>query len=284
MHTLAAAVVTSVAGVPVVGAVTASVSDSKRRSRVAFNTANLVARVTDYRFELKHWNDQVKKTIAATDERAWADICREISVAGYRAVEIWVAHVDPSVMTDARAKLFRKILEDSNLEPIGLGASLNDDTARICQQLGIPTCNGGLGRNGLKSVQQLVQSTGIQFNYENHTEKSVEELKAKIAEGGAHIGLAVDTGWLGTQGLDAPATIRALGSSLVRHVHIKDVKQIGSHLTCPLGMGIVNIPGAIQALREIGYTGWYSWEDEPEDRNPMEIARAMREHIEHLLG
>ena len=49
-------------------------SQMKRRSRVetrvAFVTANLVARVTDYRFELAHWGEQHKTTVAATDEIA----------------------------------------------------------------------------------------------------------------------------------------------------------------------------------------------------------------------
>ncbi len=38
------------------------------------------------------------------------------------------------------------------------------------------------------------------------------------------------------------------------------------------------------ALGEIGYSGWYSWEDEPEDRNPMVIAREMRELIARELS
>jgi hypothetical protein len=46
--------------------------------RVVFNTANLVARVTGYRYELSHWMDQHNKTIAATDEAAWRAICKEI--------------------------------------------------------------------------------------------------------------------------------------------------------------------------------------------------------------
>ena len=42
------------------------------RTRIAFNTANLVARFTNYRFELKHWGEQHQKTVAMTDEAAWA--------------------------------------------------------------------------------------------------------------------------------------------------------------------------------------------------------------------
>lgn len=273
------------AGFPALRAAAAPVLPAAaRQRRVAFNTANLVARFSNYRFELKQWNEQVKKTVASTDEKAWADICREIAAAGYRAVEIWVAHVDPGVMTDARAKAFRRMLDDHGLEPIGLGGALTDDTARVCRQLGIPGVNGNIGRAGLAEVRRVVRETGLHFYYENHPEKSVDEIKAKIDGGSPGIALTVDTGWLGTQGLAAPETIRALGPDLVKHVHLKDVKRAGAHETCPLGEGVVDIPGAIRALQEIGYTGWYSWEDEPEDRNPLEIARPMREYLEQLLA
>jgi sugar phosphate isomerase/epimerase len=253
-------------------------------SKIAFNTANLVARVSDWRFELDHWMDQHRKTVEKTDEREWAAICKEISDAGYRAVEIWVAHVDPAKMNDARAKAFRRILDDNGLEPIGLAATLNDETARVCRQLGIPACNGGYWGSDKATVQRLVAETGLRFNYENHPEKSVEQILAQIDNGAIPgVKAAVDTGWLGTQGVNVPAAIRQLGD-LVGHVHVKDVRAAGGHMTCPLGEGIVDVPGVIAALKEMGYTGWLSWEDEPEDRNPMEIAGRMREWIEGQLA
>ena len=86
-----------------------------------------------------------------------------------------------------------------------------------------------------------------------------------------------------SRGIRRPPAICALGDK-VRHVHIKDVKAPGGHETCLLGQGIVNIPGVFVALKEIGYDGWYSWEDEPEDRNPMDSARVNREYIEKLLS
>ena len=78
-------------------------------------------------------------------------------------------------------------------------------------------------------------------------------------------------------------TIRACGK-LVRHVHIKDVKAAGGHETCVLGKGTVDLRGTFKVLKELGYDGWYSWEDEPENRNPFDIARAMREWIEQQLA
>lgn len=251
--------------------------------KIAFNTANLVARMTGYRFAMKEWGRQHEKTAASMNEHEWAGICREVAAAGYDAVEVWLAHCDPRVTNEARARSFRKILDDHGLTPIGLAGALTDETARICQWMGIPAANGGLWGTSLADAQRIVAATGLQCNYENHPEKSVEEILDRIEGGSPGIGLCIDTGWLGTNGIDAASAVRSLGP-LVRHVHVKDVRAAGSHDTCPLGTGCAGIVGVITALKETGYQGWYSWEDEPEDRNPMEIAGPMRDWIAHELG
>lgn len=250
--------------------------------KVAFNTANCVARETGWRFDLKDWGQQDALTRERTDERVWEAICRDIADAGYRAVEVWVAHVDPPRMTAERGNVFRRILEEHGLEPIGLAGALTEDSARVCRMLGIPCCNGGYWGTTFEDTRRVLRETGIGFNYENHPEKSVREIRAAVDGGIDGIGVAVDTGWLGTQGFHVPTAIRALGS-LVRHVHVKDVKTQGGHETCPLGEGVCDLPETFGALAEIGYEGWYSWEDEPEDRNPFDIARTMRERIESWI-
>lgn len=93
----------------------------------------------------------------------------------------------------------------------------------------------------------------------------------------------LDLGWLGTMSVDGPEAIRRLGP-LVRWVHAKDVKEPGHHDTCMLGEGVADISGCIDALHEIGYDGWLSREDEPEDRNPMETAVQNREWLERKLA
>jgi sugar phosphate isomerase/epimerase len=143
--------------------------------------------------------------------------------------------------------------------------------------------NGGL--RGLKpdDATQLCQSLGIRFNLENHPEKSVAEILAPIGGGNEWLGVCVDTGWLGTQGVNAPAALRELGP-LVRHTHIKDVVAAGGHKTCLLSEGVVDVAGCLRTLREIHYAGWYAWEDEPEDRNPLDSAVRNRRWIEQHLG
>ena len=239
--------------------------------RIAFNTANLVGRVSGYRYELKDWGQQHQKTIAATDEKAWRSICADIAAAGYRAVEIWEAHAAPETLTPARAKIWRQILQDHGLQPVAYAGGLRRETLQICQWLGIPHVDGGLRGLAPEPATALCREFDVKFNLENHPEKSVEEILKPIGGGNEWLGVCVDTGWLGTQGASAPEVIKRLGS-LVRHTHIKDVKRAGAHETCRLDEGVVGIPATLAALKGISYRGWYSWEDEPEDRNPMDLA------------
>lgn len=100
---------------------------------VAFVTANLVARVSGYQFELAHWGDQHKQTVAATDAAAWQAICREIRATGFRAIEIWEAHAAPEMMTRERGATWKSIMEDNGLRAIGYGGGLSRKTLEICQ-------------------------------------------------------------------------------------------------------------------------------------------------------
>ncbi|GAB4239010.1 MAG: hypothetical protein Kow00109_13710 [Acidobacteriota bacterium] len=249
---------------------------------IAFNTANLVARVTGYRFELANWMEQHRKTVAATDAEEWRKICGEIAAAGFHAVEIWEAHASPESLDERKAAEWRKILEAAGLRPIAYAGRLRAETARVCQWLEIPQIAGGLGELDPEAATRLCEETGIRFNYENHPEKSADEILSKIGGGNEWLGVCIDTGWLATQGAPGPDVIRRCGK-LVRHTHIKDVKAVGGHATCLLGEGVARVEECLRALREIGYSGVYSWEDEPEDRNPLADAVRVRRWLEERL-
>jgi L-ribulose-5-phosphate 3-epimerase len=149
--------------------------------------------------------------------------------------------------------------------------------------MGIPRVNGGLRDLAPDLATTLCRDHGIGFNLENHPERSAEELLAKIGGGNEWLGICIDMGWLGTQGVSAPDVIRACGA-LVRHTHVKDVKAAGAHDTCLLGEGVVRVAACLQALRQMKYAGWYSWEDEPEDRNPFDSAVRNRKWLEQQLA
>lgn len=260
----------------------ASQSAGAGKKRIAFNTANLVARFTHYRYELKNWGEQHQKTIAMTDEAAWDAICREIAATGFGAVEIWEAHAAPESLDRDKAARWKRILDKYKLQPIGYAGGLRRETLQICKWLDIPYLNGGLRGQKPEQATALCREMGVRFNLENHPEKTARELLAEIGGGNDWLGACVDTGWFGTQGADVPKEISACGK-FVRHTHIKDVKATGAHETCMLGEGVVNVAGCLAALRDIKYTGWYAWEDEPEDRNPFDSAVRNREWLESHL-
>jgi sugar phosphate isomerase/epimerase len=257
-------------------------SAKKAAPVIAFNTANLVARVSGYHFKLGNWMDQHRKTIAATDEAAWRAICKEIAADGFTAVEVWEAHAAPESLDEAKARQWRRILDESGLRPVAYAGGLRRETLQVCHWLGIPHVDGGLRDLAPGPATALCREFGIGFNIENHPEKSAAELVAKIGGGNEWLGVCIDMGWLGSQGASAPEVIRACGT-LVRHTHVKDVKAAGAHDTCALGEGVVNVPACLKTLRELKYAGSYSWEDEPEDRNPFDSAVRNREWIARQL-
>jgi sugar phosphate isomerase/epimerase len=252
-------------------------------ARVAFVTANLVAQVSGYRFELAHWGEQHKQTVAATDAAAWRSICREIYATGFRAIEIWEAHAAPEAMNRERGATWKAIMDEQGLKAIGYGGTLSRKTLEICRWLDIPRINGWIGDSTPEQATAMCQEMGVHFNLENHPQKSAGELLKIIAGGNEWLGVCIDTGWLATQGASGPEVIRACGQ-LVRHVHIKDVKAAGGHQTCLLGEGVAQVAACIAMLKESDYSGWYSWEDEPEDRNPFDSAVRNRRWIEQQLA
>ena len=85
------------------------------------------------------------------------------------------------------------------------------------------------------------------------------------------VGLCLDTGHFRFGDADPAASIRAY-REIVRHVHVKDcdtsvrdatvardedvVAALAGGVFCPLGSGDADIPAAVRALGEIGYSGW----------------------------
>jgi len=252
-------------------------------AKISFVTANLVARVSGYRFKLAEWGEQHKKTVAATDEAAWRAICAEIAEHGFNAIEVWEAHAAPEAMDRKRGAAWKAVMDEHGLKAIGYGGTLGRKTLEICQWLGIPQINGGIGGNTPEQATSMCQEMGVHFNIENHPQKTAKELIDAVGGGNDWLGICIDMGWLGTQGASGPEIIRACGP-LVRHTHVKDVKAAGAHDTCFLGEGVAQVAGCIAALKELGYSGWYSWEDEPEDRNPFDSAVRNRRWIEKQLG
>jgi inosose dehydratase len=91
------------------------------------------------------------------------------------------------------------------------------------------------------------------------------------------LALCLDTGHAAYAGIAAERALMAYGSRLA-HVHLKDVRgdalarvrgegldfwaAIAAGVFCPLGEGIVDLPGVLAALRDIGYRGYATIEQD----------------------
>ena len=124
---------------------------------------------------------------------------------------------------------------------------------------------------------------GLRLGIENHPE-TVEEMLEKIGDGaGGTLGTTIDTGWYGTQGIDAADAIERLAPHLFL-VHLKDVREAGAHNTCRFGDGVVPVERCVHTLQAIGYGGSISVEHEPEHYNPLEEVGASLQMLKSWLG
>jgi len=256
---------------------------------VAFMTANYVARETGW--AMHGWGHGDRETQAAfapleSYRERLGGLLDEIRALGFDAVDVWGAHLGTEWATEEHLAIAREELERAGLGvatyATWVGPSNVERACEIARALGTTTIGGGFSGEPEALVPAL-REHGVTLAVENHPERTPSEVLGKIARGDGTMAATVDTGWWGTQGYDAAQAIRELGEH-VAHVHLKDVLAVGEpHDTCRWGEGIVDVEACVRALRELGYAGALAVEHEPEDRDPSEECRAMREELEGWL-
>lgn len=258
---------------------------------LSFMSANFVARQLGYSMT-EGWMQGDRATNAwfaplATYAERFDALLAEVAALGFERIDLWAAHLHYRWATPEHIEIARQLLRKHNLRVASYAGGFGDNAVefraccRLAAALEIPVLGGGspfLAADRAAFVATL-REFGLVFGIENHPEKTPAELLAKLGEGDEDVlGVAVDTGWFGTQGYDAPTALRELASRL-KHVHLKDVKAPGGHETCRLGNGCVDIPGCLRALREVGYVFPVSLEHEPEMFDPTPDVRASVERI-----
>lgn len=270
---------------------------------LSFMSANFVARQIAYRM-----SDGWMQGDRATNEffrplPTFADrfdaLLGEITALGFRALDLWSAHLHYTWATPEHIAIARALLAKHRLRIVSYAGSFGSNLPelRACCRLGaalnIPVLGGGtpLLQADRHALVATLREFGLVFGHENHPEKSAAEILQKIGDADPDvIGVTVDTGWFGTQNFDAVAALRQLAPRL-KHIHLKDVlarrpQPTGypladmGHETCRLGAGIVGIEACLRTLREIGYRGAISIEHEPETFDPRDDVRASREFVE----
>jgi sugar phosphate isomerase/epimerase len=231
---------------------------------ISFTTANLVARETGWAMHGWGHGDRLTneafRPLETYGERIDA-LLADVAGLGFRWVDVWGAHLGADWATDEHVELLNEALARHGLRVASYAAWVGPDTVRRACELTRALDSDLIGAGCSGDAASL----------------------APVLRAGT-LATTVDTGWWATQGYDPVAAIRELGPH-VAHVHLKDVLAVGEpHETCPWGQGLVDVEACVRELQRLGYTGPLTVEHEPEDHDPSDEIRALREQLEAWLA
>ena len=252
-------------------------------------TANFVARETGWAMHGWGHGDRMTNEAFAPLETygdRFGALLADVRALGFDTIDLWGAHLNPDWATDEHIAQAAQALLAHGVSVATYGAWVHmDNVERACliaRGVGTEVIGGGMSAASAELVPVL-RRHDITLAIENHPERTPAEVLARIDAGGGTLAATVDTGWWATQGYDPARAIEELGTH-VAHVHLKDVLHEGEpHVTCPWGEGIVDIEACVRALQRSGYGGALTVEHEPEDHDPSDEIRVMRERLEGWL-
>lgn len=263
---------------------------------ISFLTPNFVARQLNYHMT-GGWGQGWRATndyfqpIETYAERL-DPLLQEIVAMRFHALDLWTAHLNPNWATDDHVAIAKDLFQKYNLQVLSLAGGFGDtpeEFQRHCHlavqlDLTILAGNTAMFQKDRNFVVRTLSEHGLRFGLENHPQKTPQEVLEQIGEENQDvIGIAIDTGWFGTQGYNAARAIAELAERLV-HVHLKDVLAAGAHDTCRFGEGVVPVQACVEALKQANYPGPIGIEHEPEHFDPTPDIIASREMLAEWLG
>ena len=245
-------------------------------------TANYVARQVDYNMT-EGWRQGDETTNAyfrplTTFSRRFSKLIADVKGMGFKALDLWTAHLNSSWATNKHILIAKQLLIRSNLKLISLAGQLGntpgefEQTCKLTAAMKVRILGGSIPllENNRDFVTATLKKYNLKLAIENHSEKTPEEILTKIGDGkNGTIGTVVDTGWYATNGYDPAQAIKRLAGHIF-HIHLKDIIAPGKHETCRYGQGCVPIKQCLRALQQIKYQGGISVEHEPEFFDPTE--------------
>lgn len=252
-------------------------------------TANEVARETGWAMHGWGHGDRATNEAFAPVETFGARfdaLLGRASALGFDAIDLWGAHLNPDWATDEHVALAREALERHGITVATYATWVGPGNMRRSCELALAvgtTLIGGGFSGDPAELAPVLREHGVTLAIENHPEQTPAEVLTKIEVGDGTMAATVDTGWWATQGYDPARAIEELVPH-VAHVHLKDVLHEGEpHDTCVWGTGIVDVEACVRALARSGYGGALAVEHEPEDHDPAEEIRAMRQRLEEWV-
>ena len=126
----------------------------------------------------------------------------------------------------------------------------------------------------LSMVEEKVKETGIYIAIHNHgpgdnTYPTPESIMEKVESFDKRIGICIDVGHTARIGADVIKSLRDY-KERIHDVHLKDeTAATPQGQTCICGRGVLDIPGYLQTLIDIGYDRVVSFEYEADASDPL---------------
>ena len=219
------------------------------------------------------------------------ELLATIAGLGFDTIDLWFGQLNWRWATAAHVAHARESLTRHGLHVVSLAGSIGATTdeltaaCRLANDLDVDLI-AGVGevvRRDRDGAAAVLRAHGVRFGLENHPERTPQDVLDAIGDAADVLGAAVDTGWWATQSYDPVAAIGELSNRLF-HVHLKDVEEPGTHISCMHGEGCANVAGCVEKLLELGYSGPVSIEHEPYDRDPTEECVRMLARIREQLA
>ena len=190
----------------------------------------------------------------------------------------------PLKSTTAQRKEVSQKFRDAGITPLSCGniTIKNDEpgtrnTFEYARDIGVPAIVCAPDPDALPLLDKLVKEFDIRIAIHNHGPeakhfKSPLEVWAAVQNLDPRVGLCIDVGHTARAGTDPVAAIRTCSARLY-DLHFKDInnphgRNAGAS-EVEVGRGILDVPGMLRALLDIGYSHHVGFEHEKDFNTPI---------------
>ncbi len=214
---------------------------------------------------------------------------------GLRYICLKDVHLPLKSTTALRQRVHKKIV-DAGLVLMGGGVIyLGPAEAEIrrvfdyARDAGMPTIVCSPDPRGLDTVERMAREYDIRIAIHNHGPrdkwyKTPLDILQLVKDRDQRMGVCIDVGHTVRAGVDPVAAVKHCGSR-VHDFHLKDVAtEKPNARDVIVGQGVIDIPGVLQALRAVTFSGHLGLEYELTPENPLPGMKKSVAYVRKVLA